>query len=232
MKCKTIIRSMAIFLIASLPSLQAAEQQQTVTLEAVHVLASGVLDGTSNASVDVDFVDLDFTFDQFDSGLGILEDVRVTFSFTHSFSITASSLVTSDETDAFVAYYTANYGFSYTVGGLVFEGNGGGTGDGTNTANETLAGVLAFTDEPLVDESFFSLFEGAGTVTMQAKRTSAGGSLFNFQADGYFTEYNVQRDAGAMATLTYEYTPVPEPAAFAGVLGVVAASVAFRRRLL
>lgn len=205
--------------------LHAATQTQTITLDTANVLDSSSSLGDSDQSISTSLEDIEFVFDQFDTTLGTLNSATLEWSFSHSYSVTSSSLVTSDPTDEFKVEAMLSHGVDYQVDGMLFWGNGDGVGHDSNTADETVENTLMFSDTQEVG-FFSSSIQGTGTFNFTIALGNGGDSPFS--VDGYFTEFSVQRDAGAFATITYDYTPVPEPATYATLLGL---AVLFYARL-
>lgn len=211
---KSII--LAVFPITLASQLGAAIQIQTISTDVAVLLGSGSLDGESDSFVSIEFPDQSFVFDQFDPANGTLNAVTISFSLPYSFSMTASHLVTTDELDDFEASASLDLGVLYFLDGDLVFGGGGGDGGFTNTANEIVTGgdtlFQPSTSFPISD------FEGTGTSEFEVVFSSTINATF----DGYFTDYSAQQDAGAFFTVTYDFTPVPEPSTYAAILGFAA----------
>ena len=226
---KPILGLLLLFLTLA-SQLNAVIQTQTITLDTANVLASGVGGDTVFDVVNVDYEDIEFIFDQFDPALGTLNDVRWSYSISHTTSFTTGSSIPDGE----ITNLSSSYFFGLSANGSNFSGGGGGIGESLSTPDTdvSLSLVTAVTEDVLPAEvSFFPQFQGTGTVTISTVRGNPGGQTFNSELDGYFTNYSVQRDAGATFSLTYDYTPIPEPSTYASIAGLLALLVAARGRL-
>lgn len=210
--------------------LNAVIQIQTFTLETADIFALGTSDGDSSQFISADFEDMEFVFDQFDPALGILNSATFNWSYSHTYSVTSSSSVTSDDSDAFDVYAVMTYGIDYRVDGTDFFGGLGYIEHTSNTADETVVNTLMFTDTLDVTGFFPSSIQGTGTFDFKIDLRDAASS--HFRVNGYFTNFSVQRDAGAFVSITYDYTPVPEPSTYAVILGATALLfVALKKRM-
>jgi hypothetical protein len=178
------------------------------------------------------------TLSQFDSTLGTLTGVTVTvnsLSYGGSFFVTAGE-VSTNELDAADGRLTLRQ----AVGsGLGFTTIGERT-DAVNTtpsvgaqfsngASQTfnVAALTVLTAEiQNIDSSFWSAYTGTGSITFQVKNRpdiAISGGVFTLDSELF--------GATADMTVTYTYTPVPEPSTYGMILGGLAlAGAALRRR--
>lgn len=214
-----LITSGALLLVFA-AQLNAAFQVQTIMLDTANVLASGSLSGDSSESVGANLEDLEFVFDPFDTSRGTLNDVTIDLSITYSFSMTSSSLVTTASSDEFEVHAVIDYSLLYSIDGSEFYGDADANGYLSNKANEAFLVSSTPSDRRITSDFLGDWFEGSDSITFNLAYQDAFGSGFHFEADGYFTSYSVQRDAGAFVVLNYEYTPVPEPSTYAAVFAM------------
>jgi len=181
----------------------------TVSLGPAEVFASGTLAGDSDQLISGTLPTMEFVFDQFDPALGALNSVTIETLINFRQTFTSSSLVTPDPDDDFHATGFKGFGYIAELNGNSFSGGGQGNGFESNTPGEEVALTLTLSDTLPLGSHVFSDLEGSGTVTFSMVSTA----LSEWRFHGYFTDHLLQRDAGASATITYNYTPVPEPTA-------------------
>ncbi|WOO41863.1 choice-of-anchor E domain-containing protein [Rubellicoccus peritrichatus] len=209
--------------------LRAVLQMQTITLNTAEVIASGTSSGNSDETVEVTFPDFDFVFDQFDPALGTLDQVTFDYALSYSSEVTTSSLTSADpgfDTDSDI-----HYRVNPSINGTFILGTGGGNGQVSTTPDEVVDVNVGVSQSSVVSTGQLETMglEGTGTVVFDVGVSKTFG-IPNFSVSGYFTDYSVERDAGATLTVTYDYTPVPEPSIYAAGLAFVALGFAWFRR--
>lgn len=102
---------------------------------------------------------------------------------------------------------------------------------GANQAGEATSGVLF--ESMSIDPSQFAAFRGTATQTLTVS-LSAVGEYAGTSSDAAATFFGGDGDTYGDVTVKYSFTPIPEPAMFAAVLGgsvLLAALARSRRRL-
>jgi hypothetical protein len=208
------------------PSLRAAIISQTSTPLDESILTAGSFADplTDSQTVDLTFSDYEFTFDQFDPSLGTLTDIRVSYYFSYTASATANSQI--DDTHPLTL--GLNYSVSFNTDGGAFDGNGTGNGAGADTAGEALSasGSMSGQDRSVFYDPIFTDAQGSGTFSIFVPITDRA---WNAQITGYFTDYEIKRDAGAYYQVDYEYTAIPEPATLSFIF-LAAGGLLFAKR--
>lgn len=163
----------------------------------------------------------------FDTTLGVLETVTLTWTFAASFSGFASN----DPSGGGVGL---SFGGNVYIGGNGYSGGGSGGGHGAGPD-----GTLSMTSSPMsIDKEFTAA--GAGVTYNPAIWPVLNGSSpwpaeFDNNVGSYFM-YNDVASGTFTSTLglevTYHYTPspVPEPAGVFGTIGLLSGGLLFRRR--
>ncbi len=186
---------------------------QTSTPLDESILVSGAFsDPLADAqTVDVLFNDYAFTFDQFDPSLGTLTDIRISYYFSYTASATANSQ--PNEADKYLSL-SLHYNVQFEGPGGSFDGDGNGSSIGSGTAGESLttSATISENDASVFYDPIFTDVQGTGTYNVSVAFMDADQ---NATVHGYFTDYEIKRDAGAYFQIDYEYEAVPEPAAIA-----------------
>ncbi|WOO41862.1 choice-of-anchor E domain-containing protein [Rubellicoccus peritrichatus] len=209
--------------------LRAVIQMQTVTLNTAEVIATGTSSGNADETVEVSFPNIEFVFDQFDPTLGTLDQVTFDVAFSCSSETTSSSLTSADPGFDTNSQINIPVDFFFEDSDLGGAANGGGQTSRIPNEVVELDFGISRTIEPVPGQVDYNDFVGTGTVTFSVDPQESVG-IRNFFVSGYFTDYSVQRDAGASLTVTYDYTAVPEPSVYAAGLAMAALGIAWVRR--
>ncbi|MGZ0654671.1 hypothetical protein ACWPKO_16365 [Coraliomargarita sp. W4R53] len=167
------------------------------------------------------------TFDQFNTSLGTLDSVTVVWDLNYTIGFTVDDGVAGEA--------QMNFNSSLSIEGLIYNGTGGGGGNGTSgdegkTAIERTSNVshsFTFVDGNH-NSAIDSYFEGTGTFDIEFGSTSSNPGSYLFQPgrpgpfEGPMLTAYLKREASSNVVLTYNYTPVPELNALPMALGLCA----------
>lgn len=186
-------------------------------------------DGPVTETGTFDVAPISLTVQPFDTGLGTLESVDITWN------VTMSGYATNyPDSGGSISF---SFSGSFYVGGVSYNGFGGGNGSGGpvgatygNTSSATHTDTFLPTETSVDRMAIWSTLSGPAAFNL---------SVYN-RTDGFFGDYKffgalanatIAFDPGSSVTVDFIYSAVPEPSSCALLLGLAAlGSIGARRR--